>query len=206
MVTEANASCPHNFDTDPISLVLRDGFLRANGTTLGADNGVGAHLRLAASRAPASRRVSPLAWAPCMGLASCTARSSGGMEEADAPRARAAACHWPTCARAPPSPLSPFPPSLRLAPGPLAAGVAAILAVLSLPPSTPTPPLEALFTVEEEIGLLGASALDASMLTGRTLVNLDSEDWGGAAPWAGAGSTARWAVRRVPAACRRPPR
>jgi len=56
--------------------------------------------------------------------------------------------------------------------------VAAALAVLDLPPDVPCPPLEALFTVEEEIGLLGASALDASMLSGRTLLNLDSEDWG----------------------------
>lgn len=39
----------------------------------------------------------------------------------------------------------------------------------------PTPPASAPATPP---GLLGASALDASMLTGRTLVNLDSEDWG----------------------------
>jgi hypothetical protein len=57
-------------------------------------------------------------------------------------------------------------------------GVAAVLAVLDLPPGVPCPPVEALFTVEEEIGLLGAAALDASLLTGRTLLNLDSEDWG----------------------------
>jgi hypothetical protein len=53
-----------------------------------------------------------------------------------------------------------------------------MLAVLDLPPTTPCPPVEALFTVEEEIGLLGASALDGALLSGRTLINLDSEDWG----------------------------
>lgn len=56
--------------------------------------------------------------------------------------------------------------------------MATILAVLDLPPSVPCPPLEALFTVEEEIGLFGASALDAGMLSGKVLLNLDSEDWG----------------------------
>ncbi len=40
------------------------------------------------------------------------------------------------------------------------------------------PPLEALFTVDEEIGLLGASALDASDLKGRVLLNIDSEEEG----------------------------
>lgn len=36
------------------------------------------------------------------------------------------------------------------------------------------PPLECLFTVQEEVGLLGAFALDASMIKGRTLLNLVS--------------------------------
>lgn len=57
-------------------------------------------------------------------------------------------------------------------------GVAAALAALDLPPAAPHPPLEALFTVAEEVGLIGAAALDARMLSGRTLLNLDSEDWG----------------------------
>ncbi len=38
--------------------------------------------------------------------------------------------------------------------------------------------LEALFTVDEETGLTGAFALGSDMLTGRILLNLDSEDWG----------------------------
>jgi len=39
-------------------------------------------------------------------------------------------------------------------------------------------PLEALFTVDEETGLTGAFALGKDMLTGKILLNLDSEDWG----------------------------
>lgn len=38
------------------------------------------------------------------------------------------------------------------------------------------PPIEALFTVDEESGLTGAFGLSADMLTGKTLINLDSED------------------------------
>jgi len=40
------------------------------------------------------------------------------------------------------------------------------------------PPLELLLTVEEELGVVGADNLDPSMLTGKILVNLDSEDEG----------------------------
>ena len=39
-------------------------------------------------------------------------------------------------------------------------------------------PLEFLFTIDEETGLTGASHLDASLLTGRRLINLDSEEEG----------------------------
>ncbi len=42
----------------------------------------------------------------------------------------------------------------------------------------PHPPLEAVFTVDEEIGMLGASALDCSPLKSRIMLNLDSEDEG----------------------------
>ena len=41
--------------------------------------------------------------------------------------------------------------------------------------SIPHPPIEAVFTVDEEIGLLGANGLDCSDLAGRKLINLDSE-------------------------------
>lgn len=37
------------------------------------------------------------------------------------------------------------------------------------------PPIEALFTVDEEIGMLGARALDVSVLKGTRLINIDSE-------------------------------
>ena len=40
------------------------------------------------------------------------------------------------------------------------------------------PPLEVIITVDEEIGMLGANAIDLSMLRGRTLINLDSEEEG----------------------------
>ncbi len=40
------------------------------------------------------------------------------------------------------------------------------------------PPLECVFTTDEEVGLLGAAALDYSMLDGRLMINLDSEDEG----------------------------
>ena len=40
------------------------------------------------------------------------------------------------------------------------------------------PPLECVFTVDEEIGMLGAAALDCSELKSKTMLNLDSEDEG----------------------------
>ena len=40
------------------------------------------------------------------------------------------------------------------------------------------PPLELLFTVEEEVGIGGASHLDPNLIRGKTLINLDSEDEG----------------------------
>ena len=40
------------------------------------------------------------------------------------------------------------------------------------------PPIEAVFTVDEEIGMLGASGLDVSDLKGRMLLNIDSEEEG----------------------------
>ena len=39
-------------------------------------------------------------------------------------------------------------------------------------------PLELLFTIDEETGLTGANQIDAAMLTGRRLLNLDSEEEG----------------------------
>ena len=44
--------------------------------------------------------------------------------------------------------------------------------------SIPHPPLEVIFTVDEEVGMEGATGVDLSSLKGRTLINLDSEDEG----------------------------
>lgn len=55
--------------------------------------------------------------------------------------------------------------------------VAYALAILAAN-DIPHPPLEVIFTVDEEIGMLGASALDCSPLKGRIMLNLDSEDEG----------------------------
>jgi dipeptidase D len=93
MVCEKNADKVHDFLKDPIELVRKDGVITANGTTLGADNGVG--------------------------VATCLA----------------------------------------------------IMADRSLAHG----PLELLFTVDEETGLTGAQKLDPTMVTSRTLLNLDSE-------------------------------
>jgi dipeptidase D len=54
-------------------------------------------------------------------------------------------------------------------------GVAAMLAVLT-GDGLEHGPLELLFTVEEEIGLNGAAALDPALVGGRILINLDTEE------------------------------
>ena len=46
MVAEKNVGTPHNFDTDPIELIQDGNILRANGTTLGADDGFGVAVML----------------------------------------------------------------------------------------------------------------------------------------------------------------
>lgn len=55
--------------------------------------------------------------------------------------------------------------------------VAMALAVLDSP-TLAHPPLEAVFTVDEEIGMEGAQRLDYSQLSGRRMLNIDSEDEG----------------------------
>lgn len=55
--------------------------------------------------------------------------------------------------------------------------VAMIFAVLE-DDSLPHPPLEAVLTVDEEVGMCGALALDCSDLRGRRLLNIDSEEEG----------------------------
>jgi dipeptidase D len=48
MVCQKNADSTHDFSRDPIVPVTREGWLQAVGTTLGADNGIGVALILAA--------------------------------------------------------------------------------------------------------------------------------------------------------------
>ena len=47
MVCEKNNGTEHDFDNDPIETIVENGWLRANGTTLGADNGIGVAAELA---------------------------------------------------------------------------------------------------------------------------------------------------------------
>lgn len=47
MVCEKNSDADHDFKKDPIELYVEDGWLRARGTTLGADDGVGVAYMLA---------------------------------------------------------------------------------------------------------------------------------------------------------------
>ncbi len=58
-------------------------------------------------------------------------------------------------------------------------GIALAYALALLADKTiPHPALEVVITVDEEIGMEGATGIDLSMLKGRTLINIDSEDEG----------------------------
>jgi dipeptidase D len=96
MVCEKNSDVDHNFDKDPIKLKRDGDIITADGTTLGADDGI---------------------------------------------------------------------------------GVATTLAILENE-ELKHGPIEALFTVDEETGLTGAFALEKDMLTGKIMLNIDSEDFG----------------------------
>jgi dipeptidase D len=96
MVCQANAGTRHDFERDAIRVAVRDGWVVAEDTTLGADNGIGVALALAA------------------------------LEE----------------------------------------------------PGLIHPPLEVLLTVNEECGMDGARGLAFGTLQGKTLINLDTEEWG----------------------------
>ena len=77
-------------------------------------------------------------------------------------------------------------------------GVAiAAMMTLAEDESIPHGPLELLMTVAEEVGLEGANALDGSLLTGSTLINLDSEE-DGVLTVGCAGSTDTWVVVDAP--------
>lgn len=54
-------------------------------------------------------------------------------------------------------------------------GVAAIMAILASN-DIPHPPIEALFTIDEETGMTGAMGLKGGLLSAKTLLNLDTED------------------------------
>lgn len=54
-------------------------------------------------------------------------------------------------------------------------GVAAIMAILASD-DIPHPPLEALFTIDEETGMTGAKGLEGGILNGTILLNLDTEE------------------------------
>ncbi|HUI33794.1 MAG TPA: beta-Ala-His dipeptidase, partial [Dysgonamonadaceae bacterium] len=96
MVCEKNADVKHDFEKDPIETYVDGDWLKAKGTTLGADNGI---------------------------------------------------------------------------------GVAAQLAVLASK-EIAHGKIEALFTIDEETGLTGAYALEDDLLTGKILLNLDTEEEG----------------------------
>lgn len=53
MVAQANADKDHDFTRDPISTYVKEGWLHADGTTLGADNGLGVAAILAVLEDPA---------------------------------------------------------------------------------------------------------------------------------------------------------
>ncbi len=57
-------------------------------------------------------------------------------------------------------------------------GIAIAMALAVVDGDFPHPPIELLFTVDEETGLTGAQALEPGFIEGKILLNLDSEDEG----------------------------
>ncbi len=96
MVGEKDSDHPHDWMKDPIIPLIADGWVTADGTTLGADDGI---------------------------------------------------------------------------------GIAAQMAILANP-DIKTGKIECLFTVDEETGMTGARNIDTTLVEGRTMINLDSEDEG----------------------------
>ncbi|MBQ8037575.1 MAG: M20/M25/M40 family metallo-hydrolase, partial [Proteobacteria bacterium] len=52
MVCEKTPSSKHNFDTDPIEVIIENGWMHANETSLGADDGLGVATALAMAEDP----------------------------------------------------------------------------------------------------------------------------------------------------------
>lgn len=83
-------------------------------------------------------------------------------------------------------------------------GMAYILAILD-DKTLLHPAIEAVFTSNEEVGLLGATALDASALSGKMLINLDSDEEGNFTVGCAGGSTATLTIpfeKRTERKCR----
>jgi len=78
-------------------------------------------------------------------------------------------------------------------------GVAAALAAATDIDITDAPPLELLFTVDEERGLTGAATLNPDLLMGSRLINMDSEELGEICISCAGGRdlTAQWSVDRI---------
>ncbi len=55
-------------------------------------------------------------------------------------------------------------------------GIAVAMMMAILDGQTPHPAVECLFTVEEEVGLLGAESFDYSLVSATRMINMDSED------------------------------
>ena len=55
-------------------------------------------------------------------------------------------------------------------------GIAVAMMMAILDGQTPHPTVECLFTVEEEVGLLGAESFDYSLVSATRMINMDSED------------------------------
>lgn len=81
-------------------------------------------------------------------------------------------------------------------------GIAVAMALALLEDKTAEhPALEAVFTSDEEIGLLGAKAFDCSKLQGNMLINMDSEDEGVLTVSCAGGATVRLRIPFTRARC-----
>ena len=153
MVCEKTADSTHDFEKDGLDLMIEGDYVTANGTTLGGDDGI----------AVAYEDVAPL-------------MIQGHMDM--------------VCEKEPGSTIDFENDGLTLevngdyisAKGTTLGGddgiaVAYALAILD-DDTLKHPALEVVITTDEEVGLLGAKALDCSQLKGKYLINMDSEEEG----------------------------